>query len=100
MQKEVFLFRKAQNLPTDTNIDHRQCKKLVPFFEHLASIGIVERDKDKIRKGSIVFIKGDKGSYAHTLIYLGDGYMIHNIGHGQVIEEMPKGIEFVSYHFN
>lgn len=99
LQKEVYLFRKEQNLPTDTNIDHRQCKKLVPFFEHLVSIGIVEKDKDFIRKGSIVFIMGDKGFYAHALIYLGDGYMIHNIGNGQVIEEMPKGVNYVSYHF-
>lgn len=99
LQKEVYLFRKAQSLPTDTNIDHRQCKKLVPFFEHLVSIGIVEKDKDYIRKGSIVFIMGDKGSYAHTLIYLGDGYMIHNDGKGQIIEKMPMGVDYVSYHF-
>lgn len=99
LQKEVYLFRKAQNLPTDTNIDHRQCKKLVPFFEYLVSIGIVEKDKDYIRKGSIVFIMGDKGSYAHTLIYLGDGYMIHNDGKGQIIEKMPMKVDYVSYHF-
>lgn len=99
LQKEVYNYRKSHKLKTDTNIDHRQCVKLVPFFEHLASSGIVEVDKKEVRKGSVVFILGDKGVYSHTLIYLGDGYMIHNIGHGQVIEKMPEHVKYKAFHF-
>lgn len=99
LQKEVYLYRKSQNLPTDTNIDHRQCKKLVPFFEHLLSLGIVEKDGGDMRKGSIVFIREEQRGYFHTFIYLGDGYIMHNDGRGQIIEEIPQNIEYVSYHF-
>lgn len=74
----------------DTNIDHRRCWVLRPFFNWFSKQhGFKVQKGEPLTKGSIIFFKLG-GRTDHVGIYVGDGKFIHNIGGGQVIDELDE----------
>lgn len=85
LQKSIYEYRKARKLPTNTNIDHRRVKNLMPYFDN---VKFLRNDKGgKYLKGNIIVWNIGNGQM-HIGICVDDDVIIHNICCGQEIEPM------------
>lgn len=91
LQKDVYTFRKSKGQAIDTNIDHRRVRNLGPYF---ASLGweipaVNDRsNNDYYQPGDIIWWKLPSG-LDHIGVVTANGYVLHNIGYGQVADVKP-----------
>lgn len=86
LQVSVHEYRKAQGLKLDPNNDHRRSGYLLDFLDgYFSNTHLNSKPTKNLRRGDIIVWKL---AVLHYGIYLGDGKIIHNMGWGQVIEDM------------
>lgn len=106
MRKHFSAYPKTWRMTrTDTNIDHRRVPNLAAFFKrHGKTLNITQNAKD-YRPGDIVtWNLRDKGALPHIGIVTsrknagGTPLVMHNIGGGQVLEDVLFGFK-ITGHF-
>lgn len=85
LQKSICQYRKARKLPTNTNIDHRRVKNLMPYFDQVKELK--NNTSAPYKKGNIIIWNLGNGQL-HIGICVDDNVIIHNICCGQVVEPM------------